>query len=542
MTVRALLLAATAIVSSAPLPMSITVVTTSGASSVTVPAGYSFYTGEAIGSGGNGFGNNTAGNRAGGGGGQYAQSDAKISVTPGNSIFYSVGAAGGGNDSWVNTSNAVPTLSSTGCRARGGTNASSGTAGVGNTAGAVGALTRNGSNGTVGTGSVGGAGSGVSSAASGTTAGTDTTNLSPSNIMGGGTGGAANGTGTAPGGAGGSATTTGTNRAGSVGRVRIIFFGTNGTVFDFTPASMPAGSGQTRASSGTYINSSGVINTATTNTARFTYDPSTLALQGLLNEPSRTNYAPDVNANGGYHSWNLFHLTATELQAGAPDGTSTNTFGAPNAANNYALFETVVFAGETGPHQVTLSGHFKQRDTNYPLCGMAWAILDNSVTDIWNLSTKAITNQSLAGVGVRNGGGLIEFQSGWFRQWIDATSDWAGSADHNFYADAQTGDTFTAFNTYGEMISPMAAGASTSDMAFWGGQVEIGTGVSSFIYGSSSPVTRAADVTTLTFPNGTYTITIYRASGNTVLSGQTVSGNSYTVPTDISPLQKVTFV
>lgn len=45
----------------------------------------------------------------------------------------------------------------------------------------------------------------------------------------------------------------------------------------------------TRASSGTYIDSSGALQTATTNTPRFTHDPSTLQSLGLLIEDSRTN-------------------------------------------------------------------------------------------------------------------------------------------------------------------------------------------------------------------------------------------------------------
>lgn len=204
-------------------PNIVYVVTASGTGSYTTPAGYTKVTVEAIGGGGDGFGSTTTNQRSGGGGGQYAISNADIAVTGGSTVvYYSVGARIA--RSWVNVgTNTQPASATVGCVAMNGTSGTSGTGGLGNQAGSVGATTRVGGNGTTGSTGRGGGGAGASTAGSGSTAGTDTTGISPATLMGGGTGGTSGGgVGTAPGGGGGGNTTAGVV-AGAVGRVRIVF-------------------------------------------------------------------------------------------------------------------------------------------------------------------------------------------------------------------------------------------------------------------------------------------------------------------------------
>jgi len=55
------------------------------------------------------------------------------------------------------------------------------------------------------------------------------------------------------------------------------------------PGALPAGLTFTRASTGTYFDSAGVMQTATVNAPRWDYDPVTHALRGLLIEEARTN-------------------------------------------------------------------------------------------------------------------------------------------------------------------------------------------------------------------------------------------------------------
>ena len=56
-----------------------------------------------------------------------------------------------------------------------------------------------------------------------------------------------------------------------------------------TPGTLPSGVTFTRASTGTYFDVTGMMQTAPANTPRWDYDPMTHALNGLLIEDARTN-------------------------------------------------------------------------------------------------------------------------------------------------------------------------------------------------------------------------------------------------------------
>lgn len=202
---------------------------TSGYGNVTAPFGTTSVSTEAIGAGGAGSVSiPTPANRAGGGGAAYAGSF-NIPCTAGTVVYYYVAPASA-NASWVNIgSNTTPVLSSTGCLAAGGSNASAGVAGAGGTtAASIGAVTRAGGSGFTQGGGGGAAGfSTVGSSATGLSGGAGGTDLEPAPLgttytMAGGTGGAFDGIGgTAPGGASGGSSSLGT--PGGIGAIRISF-------------------------------------------------------------------------------------------------------------------------------------------------------------------------------------------------------------------------------------------------------------------------------------------------------------------------------
>jgi len=96
---------------------------------------------------------------------------------------------------------------------------------------------------------------------------------------------------------------------------------------DFLAGSLGTGAVFTRASTGTYTNSSGTLVSAAINTPRFDYDPQTLQLRGLLLEDAKTNLVVQ-SGNFANAAWSTFNAVVaapviTANQTTAPDGTLT---------------------------------------------------------------------------------------------------------------------------------------------------------------------------------------------------------------------------
>lgn len=88
----------------------------------------------------------------------------------------------------------------------------------------------------------------------------------------------------------------------------------------------------TRASSGTYVDSQGVIRTATTNEARFDHNPTTGESLGLLVEEQRVNYCLQSEAFGT-SPWAASNVTVTANTETSPAATLTADTLAATSAN-----------------------------------------------------------------------------------------------------------------------------------------------------------------------------------------------------------------
>jgi len=244
--------------------------------------------------------------------------------------------------------------------------------------------------------------------------------------------------------------------------------------FDFTTGTLDSRVTFTRASTATYTDSAGLIQSAAVDTPRFGYDPVTLAAKGLLIEEARTNlklYSADLNLWGSKGN-----VAVTSDALAAPDGATTAdklveaaVLGAHNIYNYYTLtaaqsytWSTYAKAGERT--KVTL---WVDQFTS----GGNWGSFDLSAGSVIG-SGSAVTPQ------------ITNVGNGWYRLAITGT---VGTTTGNIgvaLLDAASASNYT--------------GDGTSGLYIWGAQLEEGAFPTSYIPTTTAAATRAVDLATIT--------------------------------------------
>lgn len=251
---------------------------------------------------------------------------------------------------------------------------------------------------------------------------------------------------------------------------------------DFTTGVLDSRLTFTRSTTGTYINSSGYVTSAAINTARFDYDPTTLAARGLLIEGSSTNSLArsEDMATVAFPGWgNRQNLTSVTSGFTAPDGNTTAVKIIPNttAASTHYL--------GTGTLSVTAQAYTYScfvKTSGYTVVGLvATASQSRASFDLSSLSS--------AGYGISNTRTITSYPGGWYR--ISMT--WTATVNTpDFWIVVQ--------NTVQDPVTGWTGNATDGILA-WGAQLEAGSGASSYIPTGASTGTRAADECVMTGTN-----------------------------------------
>lgn len=277
----------------------------------------------------------------------------------------------------------------------------------------------------------------------------------------------------------------------------------------------------TRASSGTFFGSNGLLQTAANDVPRFDYDPVTRAARGLLIEEQRTNLLT-WSEDFGNAVWTTNRVTVSADAATAPSGTlSADNLVATAVLGDHGMSASI--ATVAPGTSVTSSVFVRKAEYRY-----AYLWLDNASgigqtleldfdTGITRFTRTDTTNYSGVTSTVSNIGG------GWFRISISATTTYS-IAQLRVYMSP------TAWVS-GNFGTPQFTGDGTSGILLWGAQLEAGAFPTSYIPTTSATATREADTAVMT---GTNFSSWFNATEGTILSEALITG--YTVPAANFPL------
>ena len=231
----------------------------------------------------------------------------------------------------------------------------------------------------------------------------------------------------------------------------------------------------TRGSTGTYVGSNGLIQTAAVNAARFDHDPVTLASRGLLIEEGRTNLALQSETLGT--TWAQVNISVSSNVAVSPDGNTTADKLVENTVNGgHGIDQSVTFTAAAHTFSV-----YAKAD------GRSW--LRMTIASVANSTWFDVVNGTVGTIGAGITASIQNAGNGWWRCSVTVTAT-AGSLQ-NFIRIA-TGNNNTTY-----------AGDGTSGLLLWGAQLEAGSFATSYIPTTTSALARSADVCSITGANFT---------------------------------------
>lgn len=274
---------------------------------------------------------------------------------------------------------------------------------------------------------------------------------------------------------------------------RALFSGDGSTLsLDFTTGVLDSRLTFTRASTGTFINASGNVATASNNVARFDHDPTTLAPRGLLIEGTATSLSRSSQNLTDASYWTLQTAYASTSATGgtAPDGTNTgNLFTEPSSNLQRSIYQSYSSAAGTYTFSVWLKAG--SGSTRYMRLVVSSGAGDFGYVTI-NMSTGAVQQAATVVGTATNASAVVSNEytaTGWRRYSLTVTL--AASVNFVFLVPTDLASIDTPTTNYGR-VSYLGDGSS---FLIWGAQLEAGSGASSYIPTVASTVTRVADTT-----------------------------------------------
>jgi hypothetical protein len=273
----------------------------------------------------------------------------------------------------------------------------------------------------------------------------------------------------------------------------------------------------TRASTGTFVGSNGLIQSASINTARFESD-------GLLIEPQRTNIVPTDNPSAA--AWSaLTNVTKVSNAQIDPTGATGGVIITETTANGlHAIgLPTSLYASVAVDY--VISFYAKSLATRNPYTATEFNTLRNA-------TLNASTNAVVGGTGATNATSVAA-PSGFRRV------SYSSQSIHGAVTSCRTSLGMTNVTSVTTtFLYPSYVGVVTESASFWGMQIELGTYPSSIIPTTGAAATRSADVCTLTIPNNVSSILITYGD-NTTSTVSVTPGGTYVLPTSVKKYKSI---
>lgn len=274
-----------------------------------------------------------------------------------------------------------------------------------------------------------------------------------------------------------------------------------------------------RASSGTYFDANGVLQSAGVNAARFNhvFNGTSWVSRGLLVEEQRTNlalYSEQID----HTAWLKFDSNVTANLSTAPDGTTAADKVIPNTVSaNHGVYNSSAISISSGT-QYTVSVYAKASGYNflYLVCNVRGSSASTGVCV--NLTDGTQSNGGASGTYT-----VTNVGDGWWRIACTATAS-STSGYIEIWPRSTAGG---ASSTIGN---------GTDGVLVWGVQLEAGAFATSYIGTTSSSVVRSSDVCQIT---GSDFTNIYNANEWSVALeydqiGQTNNGSKSVVLFSVS--------